>query len=151
MTTLKTSACPTCGGNHAPGAHHRPPAVSQRPPQLPSPEVSRRQPDPAGDDAEEQSSVRVRSSNGNEDEEEEPEEGVSNNQVGVRSGATPNNQPGAQPAAVPSPGVVVQPRVAPNNQPATSFPPPPPEGSPAATSLPRYGRAEGRQVREDGN
>ena len=124
MTTLKTNTCPTCGGNHPPGAHHRPPTVAQRPPQLPEPEVRSREQDaaddPAADAAEEQPSVGVRSKNGNEDD-EDAEEGEANNRVGVRSGVAPNNKVG------------VRPRVAPNSQPATALPPPPPEGAPAVT------------------
>ena len=124
MTTLKTSTCPTCGGNHPPGAHHRPQTVAQRPPQLPEPEVRSREQDadddPAADDGEEQPSVGVRSKNGNEDD-EDAEEGEANNRVGVRSGVAPNNKVG------------VRPRVAPNSQPATALPPPPPEGAPAGT------------------
>ena len=148
MTTLKTNTCPTCGGNHPPGAHHRPPTVSQRPPQLPGPEVRSREQDPdddpAADDGEEQPSVGVRSKNGNEDD-EDAEEGEANNRVGVRSGVAPNNKVGVRPrvapnnrsgpeiSVAPNPGVATQPRVAPNSQPATALPPPPPEGAPAGT------------------
>ena len=148
MTTLKANTCPTCGGNHPPGAHHRPPTVSQRPPQLPGPEVRSREQDadddPAADDGEEQPSVGERSKNGNEDE-EDAEEGEANNRVGVRSGVAPNNKVGVRPrvapnnrsgpeiSVAPNPGAATQPRVAPNSQPATALPPPPPEGAPAGT------------------
>ena len=148
MTTLKTN-CPTCGGNHPPGAHHRPPTVAQRPPQLPEPEVRSREQDaagdPAADAAEEQPSVGERSKNGNEDE-EDAEEGEANNRVGVRSGVAPNNKVGVRPgvapnnrsvpeiSVAPNPGVATQPRVAPNSQPATALPPPP-EGAPAGTGI----------------
>ena len=147
MTTLKANTCPTCGGNHPPGAHHRPQTVAQRPPQLPGPEVRSREQDaaddPAADDGEEQPSVGERSKNGNEDE-EDAEEGEANNRVGVRSGVAPNNKVGVRPrvapnsrsvpeiTVAPNPGVATQPRVAPNSQPATALPPPP-EGAPAGT------------------
>ena len=94
MTTPNAShTCPTCGGRHAPGTPHRPPTVSQRPPERPAAEagaadLSPDDPVPAADSSEDTPGVSLRR---REDDPEEEEEDTP--QVSLKSGARSGNSP----------------------------------------------------------
>ena len=92
MTTPNAShTCPTCGGRHAPGTPHRPPTVSQRPPERPAAEagaadLSPDDPVPAADSSEDTPGVSLRRREDDLEEEDTP-------QVSLKSGARSGNSP----------------------------------------------------------